>query len=253
MGIAFFRRMRIASEAFIDIENWREVLPRAAAGETVTEIRLRTGPAITALPESKLWPVFSDIWYHSSYTRHFSIPRGALVVDVGANVGVFSVFASRTARLVYSLEPASANFSRLVSNVSGVEKIVPLNLACAGQDGPAILDLTNDPVSFSLKTTALQPKQETVEAMCRGTFFERYRISHCDFLKLDCEGSEFDIILESEPSIFKRVSRIVMEYHDHLSEKFSHYDLLERLESLGYQARAYSPNGNLGMISAIRS
>jgi hypothetical protein len=89
--------------------------------------------------------------------------------------------------------------------------------------------------------------------VCLATFFERYRINHCDFLKLDCEGSEFDIILESEPSIFKRITRIVMEYHDHLSEKFFHYDLLERLESLGYQARAYSPNGNLGMISAIRS
>jgi FkbM family methyltransferase len=172
-----------------------------------------------------------------------------LVVDVGANVGVFSVFASRAARLVYSLV---CKLPRLVPNVSGVEKIVPLHLACAGQDGPAILDLTSDLVSFSLKTTALQPKQETVEAMCLGTLFERYRISHCDFLKLDCEGSEFDIILDSKPSIFKRISRIVMEYHDHLSEKFSHNDLLERLERLGYHARAYSPNGKLGMISAIR-
>jgi hypothetical protein len=67
------------------------VLPRASAGKTVTEIRLRRGPVISATPEHSLWPHFSDIWYHQSYTKHFSIPSDSVVVDVGANVGVFSL------------------------------------------------------------------------------------------------------------------------------------------------------------------
>src|SRR5207245_291130 len=189
---------------------------------------------ITAPPENRLWPIFSNTWYHSSYTKHCAIPRNALVVDVGANVGVFSLFASRVARVVYSLEPASSNFSRLVSNVARVQNIIPLHLACASQDGRAALDLSGEPIAFSLKTKGLEDKREMVDAVSLSTLFDRYNISRCDFLKLDCEGSEFDIILESEQSLFGRIACIVLEYHDHLSERFSHQDLLRRLETLGF-------------------
>lgn len=253
MGMEFFRRARIAGRAFSDIANWRDVLPRAVAGKSVTEIRLRKGPILTATPETALWPHFSDIWYHASYTKHCPIPRESLVVDIGANVGVFSLFAARFARLVYSLEPSSENFSRLAANVSHAQNIIPLNLACAGRDGRASLDLSSDPVSFSLMTNPCSHRQETVDVVSLGALFERYKISRCDFLKLDCEGSEFEIILDSEPSLMGRVSRIVMEYHDHLSERFSHHDLLQRLEMLGFRARAYKPNGTCGMIAAINT
>jgi len=82
--------------------------------------------------------------------------------------------------------------------------------------------------------------------------FERFNISRCDFLKLDCEGSEFDIILDSDPSLWCRVTRIVMEYHDHVSDRFSHRDLLQKLETLGFRTTAYNANGTYGMIAAVR-
>jgi FkbM family methyltransferase len=247
----FLRRAKIAGLAFMDIANWREVLPRAAAGETVTEIRLRDGTVITAPPENALWPHFSDVWYHYTYTKRQAIPRGALVVDVGANVGVFSLFAARTARLVYALEPASSNFSRLVANTSRVQNILPMRLACGGKDGSAALDLSSDPVSFSLLTHSTQ-KSETVEVITLASLFDRLKIMRCDFLKLDCEGAEFDIILNSEPSLVRGIPRIVMEYHDHLSEHFSHRDLLQRLESLGFRARAYNQHETFGIIEAAK-
>ena len=252
MGINLFRRARIASEAFIDIANWREVLPRASAGEIVTEIQLRDGTVIRGSPENALWPEFSNIWYHRAYTKHCKIPKGAVVIDVGANVGTFSIFAARTGGVVYSLEPASANFSYLISNVRRAGNIVPLNLACAAQSGPVTLDLTANPVSFSIKTTAIGGKRETVTAITLSELFDRYKINGCDFLKLDCEGCEFDIILESEAVLFERISRIVMEYHDHLSKDFSHHDLLQRLKSLGFRTVSYGRNGSCGMIAAIR-
>jgi FkbM family methyltransferase len=252
MEIGFLRRARIATQAFSDIANWREVLPRAASGESVTEIRLRDGSIITAPPETALWAHFSDIWYHMSYTQHCQIPRDAVVVDIGANVGVFSLLAARQARLVYALEPASSNFFRLVSSVSRAKNVVPLNLACGAQDGRSVLDLSINPVSFSLLTSGSPGKQESVDVVTLGTLFERFNITRCDFLKLDCEGSEFDIILDSDPSLWRRVTRIVMEYHDHLSERFSHRDLLQKLEKLGFRTIAYNANRTYGMIAAVR-
>lgn len=253
MEIDLLRRARIARRAFSDIANWREVLPRAAAGKSVTEIRLRNGPTITAPPENALWPHFSDIWYHQSYTKHCAIPPDSVVVDVGANVGVFSLFAARAARLVYSLEPASSNFSRLVSNVSPTRNITPLNLACAARDGRASLDLSDNPVSFSLMTSSCPDRSETVDVITLGTLFELYKIERCDFLKLDCEGSEFEIILGADPSILNRVVRIVMEYHDHFSSKHSHVDILEKLKTFGFRAFSYNPKKSTGMIAASRT
>ena len=253
MEIDVLRRARIAGNAFWDIANWREILPRAAAGESVTEIRLRSGPVIAATPENALWPHFSDIWYHRSYTKHCPIPRGSVVVDVGANVGVFSLFAARTARVVYALEPSSSNFSLLTSNISRARNIVPLNLACSRSDGRAALDVSSDPVSFSLSPSGRSTRQEMVEVISLGTLFDRYKIERCDFLKLDCEGCEFDVILHSEPGLMSRISRIAMEYHDHLSDRFSHRDLLKALEAFGFRAVAYNPNGTQGMIAAVRT
>src|SRR5262249_3392888 len=150
-------------------------------------------------------PHFSDIWYHQAYTKHFSIPRGAVVVDVGANVGVFSVLASRTARIVYALEPASANFSLLCANTGQIENVVVLNLACARENGCASLDIGSDPVSFSLISQSPSTNQEKVEVINLATLFDRYKIERCDFLKLDCEGCEFGIILDADPPLMQRI------------------------------------------------
>src|SRR5262249_54371498 len=94
--------------------------------------------------------------------------------------------------------------------------------------------------------------QETVEVSSLSTFFERYRIERCGFLKLDCEGCEFELVLDSDPKVINRIDRIVMEYHDHLSIRFSHRDLLEALTKLGFEAVAYNAKGTYGMIAADR-
>jgi FkbM family methyltransferase len=248
----FLRRSSIALRAFSDIANWREVLPRGARGDAVTEIQLRDGTMITATVENALWPHFSDIWYHLAYTKYCLLPENSLVVDIGANVGVFSLFAARKARTVFALEPASANFARLTQNVSRARNIVPLNLACGGKDGQAALDLSINPVSFSLVSKGQSEHRETVTVIALNTLFERFKITECDFLKLDCEGSEFDILLGSDPSLMKRVKRIAMEYHDHLSQRFSHKDIIKELRALGFLTRVYNQHGTYGMIAAAR-
>jgi len=248
----FLRRAKIAGQAFLDLANWREVLPKAARGESVTEIQLRDGSVLTAPPENALWPHFSDIWYHRAYTMHCSIPRGSVVVDIGANVGVFSMLAARAARIVYALEPSSANFARLTANTSGRTNIVPLNLACSQFDGQVSLDLSSDPVSYTLSSKGGTGHDEAVNAVCLATLFERLQIARCDFLKLDCEGCEFEIILNGDATLMRQVDRIVLEYHDHLSARFSHRDLLQSLQRFGFRAVSYSPNGTQGMIAATR-
>jgi hypothetical protein len=114
------------------------------------------------------------------------------------------------------------------------------------------LVVSGPPVTFSLLTGSSAATQETIDVISLATLFERYTIDRCDFLKLDCEGAEFEIILQADPSVLNRVRTIVMEYHDHLSRNYSHVDLLEKLKSLGFQVSSYNAHGTYGMIAASR-
>jgi hypothetical protein len=65
-------------------------------------------------------------------------------------------------------------------------------------------------------------------------------------VKLDCEGSEYEIVLHSSPRAWERVRRVVIEYHAVPGR--DPLDVVERLESLGLrlvraQARAADGGG----------
>jgi FkbM family methyltransferase len=44
--------------------------------------------------------------------------------------------------------------------------------------------------------------------------FESAHIAHCDYLKMDCEGGEYEILTAAPDSTLQRISRMVIEYHE---------------------------------------
>ena len=60
-------------------------------------------------------------------------------------------------------------------------------------------------------------------------------INKIDYLKIDTEGGEYDIILNTPKEILKKVDKIVMEYHDYLSPLNNHVELIEHLKSCGFE------------------
>ena len=59
-------------------------------------------------------------------------------------------------------------------------------------------------------------------------------IDRIDFLKLDVEGAEYDILLNCPDEMLTKVRRIVMEYHEFDADKRNHEDLVKRLNSQGF-------------------
>ena len=53
-------------------------------------------------------------------------------------------------------------------------------------------------------------------------------IENCNFLKLDCEGTEYEILENLPTSYFKKIEKIVIEYH--MAD--SHPELLDQLKKL---------------------
>lgn len=98
---------------------------------------------------------------------------------------------------------------------------------------------------------------EDVEGVTLENVFDEFQLSHCDFLKLDCEGAEFEILENVDPNLCRRVNKLVVEYHtfpdrDKLEQSNG---LVERLADLGFTVDVYTDviGTNWGTIYAKRS
>jgi hypothetical protein len=83
--------------------------------------------------------------------------------------------------------------------------------------------------------------------------FAQNGIETCDLLKLDCEGAEYPILLNTPSALFARIHRIILEYHSSTTSA-EHVALVKYLEQAGYRIRT-QPNyvhANLGYLYAFQ-
>jgi FkbM family methyltransferase len=125
---------------------------------------------------------------------------GDTFIDIGANEGYFSVLAGLCGCRVYCIEPQTRIHEILERNflLNGLEsriKIYPVALAArAGQ-----VRLYLRPVSISgssgvFRTGRFGWNSELVRAMTLDQIFQEERIGSARLIKMDCEGSEHDVI-----------------------------------------------------------
>jgi Ni,Fe-hydrogenase I small subunit len=78
-------------------------------------------------------------------------------------------------------------------------------------------------------------------------------LERIDFLKLECEGAESSILHSTPGDYLKRVKKIAMEFHDHLSA-LNHQDIQKLLEEVGFTTRLkWDGKSPLGYMYAWRS
>lgn len=207
--------------------------------------------------------VLQDIFGGREYADYFPFYQDATVVDIGAHYGFFSLFASLNtgpgARIL-SLEPSSANYKMLRDNVARARRtnITALNMAVAGSTGTAVLQLaaaaTNSLVTGDSPNAA---NVERVEALSLVDLFERQKLETVDFLKMDCEGAEYEILENASDATLARINVVSMEFHDRKSPKYNAEWLLARLRRAGFSTKkfSYSPTGiglNYGKLIVSR-
>lgn len=159
------------------------------------------------------------------------IPDNSVVIDIGANIGVFSVFCSFKKNVkVFAYEPMPDNFNLLQENIriNGLgEKIIPCNMGVAGLRGKKRLYVGESPL-HSFLPAAESPfnasygqkgsqEQQFLETNCVSLkdVFDGNAIDVCDVLKMDCEGAEYEILYNLPEDYFQRIINIRLEYHNH--------------------------------------
>jgi FkbM family methyltransferase len=134
---------------------------------------------------------------------------GKRVLDIGANLGMFSIFCrSLGSKEVLAVEPEPANFKALFYNVSGYG-ITPLN--CAATDSRTVAVRMWDKDSLA---KAIPDTKGAILAMSLGQLLAWFPENDDDVvLKIDTEGSEYDILLDARGADIRRFSVIFMEVH----------------------------------------
>lgn len=170
-------------------------------------------------------------------TRYFRIEPGEVVLDVGACRGDFTIPAARKVGKggrVVAVEPEPRNllFLRKASRRLGNVRILA---KCAwGRAGRVRLNLSGSPGEHSVVRLGHQPRGSIeVEADTLDHMLEELGIKRVDFMKVDVEGAELEV-LEGAREILKRTRKVVVECH-RLGKHFTWPFVQDILKDAGFQ------------------
>jgi len=149
-------------------------------------------------------------------------PDNATVIDLGANIGAFSVYAvimGRNTR-VYAYEPMPETYQALQENIRLnrlTRAIKCFNYAVAGTPAVRELFVTGTNFFFPTLIAPIKP-QETESQPVRCTtlaeIIDLNKLARVDLLKIDVEGGEYDILYRTPLQYFDRIQQIRMDYHN---------------------------------------
>ncbi len=176
-----------------------------------------------------------------------SIPEGAVLVDVGANVGMYSVFAAvvRKAR-VYAFEPESQNYALLNANISGnslsgqvlaypialSDKMQVDKLYLSGFRAGGSCHSFAEEVGFDLKPRPASFVQGCI-SMTLDQLVESGIVPLPQYIKLDVDGIEHKVIEGARQTLSNpKVLSIIVELNTNLHE---HREAISTLRSAGFE------------------
>lgn len=213
-------------------------------------LRLRDGAVFEVRPRTTDRAAANDIFINRPYTDdgRFQIRHDDTVVDAGANIGAFTVFAARRCRRVIAIEPIPDHFSALQRNVAlnGLTNVMLCRAALAKSDGR--IDIAGDGMSAS---TVWGAHSRCVDAITLTTLLDNHSIDRVNFLKMDIEGAEFDVLMNTPRSTLDRIDRIVLEFHTVERGTRDAPTLATCLRAAGFLVAHTTGSWN-GMLKALR-
>jgi FkbM family methyltransferase len=182
------------------------------------DVPLKSGGSLTLASMEEV-----KVFWNVIVRRSYVLPeRCETILDCGANVGIFSVWAAAEkpqARIV-ALEPFPETFAALETNIrrnllAGRVECAQIGLAsCAGEE--FMRTEGESPNRRMVLDEDAQVIEATVSVPCitLAECLRRFDIDTLDMLKMDIEGSEWPVLLSTSPAALRRIRYIQLEYHE---------------------------------------
>jgi FkbM family methyltransferase len=146
-------------------------------------------------PENYTNVILKQINEDRMYDPIFANRSEMVILDLGANCGLFSLYAVDSCKKIIAVEPAQSTFKILKEIVKDHEQITPLQLAI----GPH-----NEMISFYINenstTNSMLDRnghETQVQCMTLETLLHMQELNHVDFIKCDIEGSEMQALTDA--------------------------------------------------------
>jgi FkbM family methyltransferase len=242
------------------VQNWSALvrLPFHTPAAEPIRVDLRNGSRFLVRSLMDLWIVKETCLDRIYEEAPFPLNAGSIVMDIGAGLGDFTVYAARRypgCRIV-AFEPFAESFRLLeqnlaLNNVTGVQALPKAVGARSG--GLSLQTATGVAVQHSTAAADAGATSIQVDSLSLNDAFRQLDLSRCDLLKVDCEGGEYDIFFHAAPATMEMIQRVAMEYHDEVT-KHSHAELVDFFSRQGFSVRT-KPNPvhtSIGMLYATR-
>lgn len=167
-------------------------------------------PALESVHEA-----IREVWEQDEYLLDPRAVRGRLVLDIGANVGAFSVLAALAGARVHAYEPDPRNFALLERNIGAnrlAGSVVAFPRAVLGEAGT--VTVAGEGGGSFVERVPGASREDGIDADAIGDVIRRAAAdAPIAFLKLDVEGAEYDILAGVTIDDLRAVEALAMEFH----------------------------------------
>ncbi len=217
-----------------------------AARDTEVEARTRDGLRYIIRPKRGELSILNEVLYHDIYARQ--LPMNGIVIDIGAHVGVFSVYAGAKGNTVICYEPHPENYTRVQRNIKlkSLENVTSFEQAISDNRGTRELSIhATKTYGHTLYPPNRQDHGTTtiVETTTLDDIFSSNGLRHVDLLKMHCEGAERAILTGASQTTLEKIDKIAIKHTGYYDT-----ELEEVLRSRGFEVM----RGNREMIYAAR-
>jgi FkbM family methyltransferase len=180
------------------------------------------------------------------------------VVDIGAGLGDFTMLAATQCRdgVVHAYEPLPESHALLSHNVglNQVENVRIFPAAVSSTGGSLAQEPAGNKEAVSTRFISTSGGENSVESVTLPAVVNALPDGKCDFMKIDCEGCEYDLLLSSSPDLLRRIDRISLEYHEDVFKNGGN-KLEMHLERQGFAVsrRSNPVHAYLGLLYAQRT
>jgi len=195
--------------------------------------------------ERDITRLYREIVAEGMYWVATRFGRDMTVLDIGANIGVFTAFIYPYASRIFAVEPATVNYDNLIQMIghNALENVFTQQCALSGKTEVRMLDAETDKEKGAGDclgyTIMAENGTEPVQCFSLAQFMNANEIGCVDLMKVDVEGAEEEIF--SAPdflSVAPKIKRILGEAH--FGRTVSPY-----LREAGYKVGRLEGQGNL--------
>ncbi|HEV8507940.1 MAG TPA: FkbM family methyltransferase [Chitinophagaceae bacterium] len=192
------------------------------------------------------------------FMRRFIKPNDK-VIDVGANIGVHTLIASKLSGnkgSVFACEPVEYIYKRLKENIdmNSASNVQMINKAISDKTGASEITISLDgfdawnSLGGESNNTGHHFRKETIETITLDDFINGRGLSIRDigFIKIDTEGWEFNVLKGSTVLMSEDAPVLMLEYSEEISKNFgfSIVMIFDKLTQYGYSVYDYNYNNN---------